>query len=467
MLRLKIPISKMVLSRVLPSGLLYLAFLAYRPVQDDYSTLFLIQKYGYFGFLEYMWNNHGGNLTPLVINGAVLYPAKSNPNFISLHFFALLTLILIFIASICLIKMLELKSVVFRSLDVGAIYGALVIIGMGGFFTPGLVGAFAFSSASLVHLWPICLLIIGLFLSRSPRKVLLLPLFFSAFIAGNSNIAESLCGITVCLYFIIFSGKDRSFSSLFIRNRLFVLLSGLGIGSLVIVLSPGFWIRAASQNDVGMPDDVFSLLLRLSKATAYIFGDVLTHPINFTFFFLGVAFFQFFIRVFLIQVGLIFMSVLFFSLTGSLIIGAALGYPAWHQTLGTLLLAPIFFLFLGARLGGKAGIFFGPLIGRNIAIVFAVISLCLFLTASIKINQRGMMWDENLVKNSCLLKLYGLEPKLGPEIKGLVFGFGVEDIATWPWMQVAYRGWLEESEFYRDLDCKGDWIGDSQGTLSQ
>jgi hypothetical protein len=85
---------------------------------------------------------------------------------------------------------------------------------------------------------------------------------------------------------------------------------------------------------------------------------------------------------------------------------------------------------------------------------FAVASLIttavLVRAGAMGIN-RSLVWNNNLEKNVCALKVDPKAVLLGAEIQYPPFYLGVEDVNTWEWMRDKYVGWV--NAIPHDLKC--------------
>ena len=133
---------------------LLLISISTKPIQDDYATLSMLSKYGFIEFLIVHWQTHGGNIWPLALHSLAVYSALNSFSFITLTLFGICTaLIIVLTVVIFANNFMILERTDRKPMVLFLIFGTL--LGFEGMFTPGIVGAFQFSSASLVHLWPV------------------------------------------------------------------------------------------------------------------------------------------------------------------------------------------------------------------------------------------------------------------------------------------------------------------------
>ena len=408
-----------------------------RPIQDDYFNLQAVQQLGVLGYLEDMWNSHGGNVVQFFIHCIMILPTTQHFVFWNFSLFFLLTQILVFFSA------RAINSWLFESPTRLTRFWVplLVVAGFEGLFVPGFLGAYGFSLASLAHLWPVMAFTYALLVLRSFKGSWMVALLLGL-IAGNSNLGESAfaCGVWLST-FIAFQfipnfeekvgiKKDRNFS-----------LLGLGVflGTCGIIAAPGFWDRASDQ--VGLPASLGEFFRRLAKSFASFTADGLTHPMMWVLFFLGVivagsgATFISSATVSRVK-ALIAGSILIWL---SLIMGSTFAYPAWHQSMGMyVLLMPLSF-----ALGYTTRVRFSK---KFLTILFVVSTLVMTLTF-IRIGvlgvERSQRWERNLVENSCRIAKNPNAKLLGAEIQYPPFGLGVDDVNTWEWMRSKYVGWVE------------------------
>ena len=238
--------------------------LKFRPVQDDYVTLDQLASGGFWGPTKDVWENLGGNISTVLLRSLLLWDSRYAPNFYGLRLFPFLTFLVIF-AGIHFFYVLCGSSLIAKQSIVVAV---VLVVGMEGLFTPGIIGILNFSAASLVHFWPICLLptIIWL-IAQKPRLKMALGYLLLIF-ASNTNITESLLYLLVFLYVYIQRDipRSRSLSAFF-----FSLLS-----LTTIIIAPGFTKRSAifSQDR-----DYLAMPLNFLRNTAIFTIDILTHPL--------------------------------------------------------------------------------------------------------------------------------------------------------------------------------------------
>lgn len=419
-----------------------------RPVQDDYSLLADISEGGFFSYLGTVWSTHGGNLTPMVLNAMALTTALGSFNFLSISIFSMITLLLVGVTTWYFIPRVRVGDLPFlfpyRFLFLGG-----AIIGFEGIFTPGLIGAYHFSSASAVHLWPIFFALIGMRLVSGASKNVVL-IFILGFLAGNSNIAETLAITMTTLLVIIF---PANFKSQFSSSRTSIFAAGLLLGAITIIASPGFWIRANENTNDGIPSTFSEFILRFVKSAAVFSIDVLTHPVIYIFAILGVVLQN---KLKVLEETMCkwnYVEALFHSLLFSLILGASFAYPAWHQSLGLLFLLPVASFFFGARLGRR---FKFPkaiiLIWFSVVLSFALILIT--LRADILVWRSGSQWAQANESNICELRLSEKPILKNPEIRYPLFGLGIEDVQSWPWIRTTYLRWLSNVPETSKIDCE-------------
>ncbi len=422
-------------------------FLSARPVQDDYSLLADVSEIGLTSYLELVWNSHGGNLTPMLLNFLAASTAISSFNFISFSLFSFFTMAFVSIISLFYVKNLSVgETSISFNLKFFLIVGT--ILGFEGLFSPGLIGAYHFTSASAVHLWPILLTFTGYFLARS-NSAHFLTLFLVGFFAGNSNIAESTAILLVLLILYCF---PRKFDASISRYKIGSFFSGVFFGTLAIVISPGFWLRATEKTDQGIPSSLTEITSRFMESI-FVFGaDVCTHPTFYIFFASGVLFAKSTLSFTAKNFKWNFIEVFFWCLFGSLVIGATIAYPAWHQSLGLLFLLPAFSFFSGVRLArfipGKR---FKWL---HLFQVFMILVLTItVMRANFLVYDSNREWHRSNSENICALRIDDSAIAFNPEIKYPPLGLGIEGSQSWPWIRTAYVRWLSNLPSANEVIC--------------
>ena len=422
-----------------------------RPTQDDYAILGQVAEYGIWGMLLDSWKNHGGNLFPMFINALSLMPSQKGFEFYGLTILAITTLVLLLFAfqSIFIVFFPSLTFEMGKWKVLGS--SAFFILGFESLFTPQLAEILSFSSAVLVHLWPICFFLIGIRIAKKQSLGLSIFLFFLGILMGNGNISESIFISTTLIILIFHTSVGYKFldwkSQLQVRSLLSLLI-GSAIGLALIISAPGFWVRATDQTVNGIPDSFISITERFFKSLVIFSADFLSHPIFYLCILLGIIFLRqakyklalrSSFRIILIMQGLLFSV---------LVSGATFAYPAWHQSIGLYLFAP----FIGLTLSG--------FIDRKRKAIWDVATFLVFLLV-IGINargvellsNRGIHWDLNRHANYCAALSSPTGEFLGAEIRYQPFALGIEDLSRWDWMADSFRDWVQSDDFISDSTC--------------
>ena len=417
-----------------------------RPIQDDYFNLQSVQQLGVFGYLQDAWLSHGGNMIQFLIHCIVILPTTQSFVFWNLGLFFLLTQLLCFWSIRIVLNWLlpnSSKSLLFW-------IPILSLAGFEGLFVPGFLGTFGFSLATLAHLWPVMALIIGLLALRLFPGSWLVA-FLLGLVAGNSNLGESAFAIGA-LFFLLFAKvtATNSFNNFGIKiNRNFYsLFVGTFIGTMGIVVAPGFWNRASDQ--VGLPTSLSDFFFRFANSFASFTADALTHPMIWVFFFLGVVnasriipelstTFTLRFRIIAIGSGLIWMA---------LVLGSTFAYPSWHQSMGMyILLFPTSFA-AGLSVNNQHV----KKVAAGLLVLFSLVMLLAFVRIGVLGVSRSQAWDQNLIENICTLKVNSAAELQGAEIRYPPFDLGVEDVNTWKWMRDKYVGWV--GAIPNNIDCE-------------
>ena len=423
-------------------------FLSARPIQDDYALLAEISDNGMFQYLKDVWTTHGGNLTPMLLNSAAIASALNSFNFLTLSLFSTLTFISV--ALVVWVALFQIR-VNGKSLPTGMSLIACLgtLFGFEGIFSPGLIGAYQFSSASAVHLWPIIFTLLGLHLATK-FSLNILPMFILGFLAGNSNIAESFAVLVATFLLLVFPKK---FEFEYSKIKLRVFVSGVIAGAVTIIIAPGFWIRATENTTEGIPSNYKEFIARFLKSVIVFSADILTHPILYIFLISGFLFQRKFKMLTVPVSKWSYLEVLFLTLFGSLVLGATFAYPAWHQSLGLLLLLPISSFLLGVRLERKFLISALNILPK-IRLSLALMLILLVLRADYLTWNSGHQWARTNELNICVNQQNGDTELRNPEIRYPLFGLGVEDVQTWPWIHAAYIRWISNVPIPHEIDCK-------------
>ncbi len=445
---MKLTFFRFVKGTVVSAILIQSLVLAYymRPIQDDYFNLQSVQQMGVLPYLQDTWVSHGGNMIQFLIHCIVILPSTQSFTFWNLGLFFLLTQLLCFWSLRIILKWLmptPSKSLLFW-------IPLLSLAGFEGLFVPGFLGTFGFSLATLAHLWPVMAFIIGLLGLRVFRGSWILALLLGL-VAGNSNLGESAFAIGALFFLFVANLRFTDFVKrigLEINKNYLFLAIGTLLGSIGIVIAPGFWLRASDQ--VGLPSSLPEFFFRLAESFASFTADALTHPMIWVFFFLGITYaarktsdlsssFILRFRVIATGSGLIWLA---------LVLGSTFAYPSWHQSMGMyILLFPTSF---------AAGLTVRSQHLRKAAASLLVFSSLIMVLAFIRIGVLGVSrsqdWDQNLTKNFCALQSNPAAPLQGAEIRYPPFDLGVEDVNTWKWMRDKYAGWVQTTP--NSIECE-------------
>jgi len=441
------------------TGIFLTAFVVYfqftlrgiRPTQDDYAVLGQVADYGFWGMLLDSWKNHGGNIFPMFINALSLMPSQKGFEFYGLTILSITTLVLLLFA------FQSIFIVFFPSLTFGMgkwkvlCCSAFFILGFESFFTPQLAEILSFSSAALVHLWPICFFLIGVRIAKKQSAGLSIFLLLLGILMGNCNISESIfisITLTILLLHSFIGYKFLDWKSQLQVRSLLSLLIGSAIGLALIISAPGFWVRATNQNANGIPESFTNISERFFKSLIIFSADFLSHPIFYLCFLLGIFFSRYVkydlalkssFRIILIMQGLLFSI---------LVAGATCAYPAWHQSIGLYLFAPFTGLTLSVFIDEKRK-----------AILDVATFLVFLLIVGINargvelLSNRGIQWDLNKYANYCAAFSSPNGKFQGAEIRYQPFNLGIEDLSRWDWMANSFRDWVQSDDFISDSTC--------------
>lgn len=416
-----------------------------RPIQDDYFNLESVQQMGVTGYLEDTWNLHGGNMVQFLIHCIVILPTTQNFVYWNLGLFFIVTELLVFYSVRSILSWLFAS----RSIHNRFWIPLLSVVGFEGIFVPGLLGAYGFSLATLAHLWPVMAFTLGLIGLKRFRGSWSLT-FLLGLIAGNSNLGESAFAFGAWVLIYVAFHKIERFedrSGIQKNSNFYLLGAGAFIGTIGIAGAPGFWNRASDQ--VGLPTSNLDFTKRFGKSFASFSADALSHPMLWVLLLLGsvLATKTPFIKEILDGFRLRILIVGTFLIWAALIMGSTFAYPAWHQSMGMyVLLLPLAF---GLGVANKYRVPWKALLS-GFAVASLITTAVLVRAGAMGIN-RSLVWDNNLQKNVCALKVDPEAALLGAEIQYPPFNLGVEDVNTWDWMRDKYVGWV--NAIPHDLKC--------------
>jgi len=430
-----------------------------RPVQDDYGYLNLGSNSGFGSYLSNFWLQWGGNLAPSIIRIPFYSPSISGESWIGFGFYSLLTGALILVTSVWITTWLTGRSLgEYNSFDLSI--GILTCIGFEGLFSPGVLSAFVYGSASSTHLLPICLLIVGLGLCTIELKNSLLRVFIIfviftiSLVSGNSNASEGLAGVLVSYSLLITYIYKRSiYAKLGFQEigRVVSLSLGISIGFFVIVLSPGFRNRANLGS--GLPDGIQEFAVRFRSSFVSFSAEVVTHPVWILVLLVTTLFLRKNMLLIVWERSLALILVTF-SVYCSLILGATFAYAAWHQSVGLLfLLTPAGVALARITITDLTVLSWRRMIEKYLVISLALLTLALVSRVTVLEFHQATKWDANLIKNYCLLKQDDHAMLLGSEVRYPPIGLGIEDVNTWAWMRDDYSKWVLSPRFTKKIPC--------------
>jgi hypothetical protein len=430
-----------------------------RPVQDDYGYLNVGSNSGFGAYLSNFWLQWGGNLSPSIIRIPFYLPSISGESWIGLGVYSFLTGALVLLTSIWLTTWLTGRSIgQYNSIDLAI--GILTGFGFEGLFSPGVISAFVYGSASSTHLLPICFLLIGLGLctiqlKNTVSKVLVAPIILIfGLVSGNSNVAEGLSGILVCLALVIlFITKNSTFAKLGFLDiwRITVLFIGISIGLLAIVLSPG--LRNRANLGSGLPNGIQEFALRFRSSFFSFSGEVVTHPVWILVLVIATILLK---KNALLIIGERAQALILFTffVYSSLILGATFAYAAWHQSVGLLfLLTPTGVALAGLLVKVLPAFNLKIVLEKSLISTLSLLILMLIIRVTVMEFQHAVKWDANLLTNYCLLIENDHSLLLGSEVRYPPISLGIEDVNTWPWMRDDYSKWILSPGFSKKIDC--------------
>ena len=427
-----------------------------RFLQDDYIVLGFLSDSTWIGWLNEVWQGQGGNLWPYGFHALLL---TSSVHTVNTSLVAIWTLFVVTVVTLC--NLIIFKWVLGDDIKMLGKFKITTIfsisyLGFEGLFTPGLISAYSYHLASFAHLWPITLLIFALYQINTGSRNVYLAFVLGIFI-GNSNIAESFAAIICFTIIFMFRKKDLFVIKEFYtksKHFYFAVFSGTILGITVIIISPGFWNRA--ENSIGLPSSADEFVRRFFRAFSSFSADLLTHPMFWLSFLIGVLIRKPFkscndrtnlINKFklLSSIGLI--------LFGSLTIGSTFAYVSWHQSTGLYqIFIPFSFL-----LGYYSKLLFNLNYSKSMKkiILFIVITSLLLLSfrATLAFEKRETDWDNAFKTNVCLIKNDPKSTLIGAEMLYPGFNLGIEDVSSWEWMRAGYVKWVSKPKFNSKIKC--------------
>ena len=269
----------------------------------------------------------------------------------------------------------------------------------------------------------------------------------SGVLIGNFNITESIFLIFFSLYNLIANPLRLNL------QKLKPVLFGLIIGTIPMFLAPGFNERVLRVSD-SLDTNNKPIYLDFFVNLFYFLSDYLSHPFVYLFLLLGIVHKATFLTARFERLLIFFASSQLILLV-CLSAGSSFAYPAWHQSIGLYIVAPLLSFSFGSFISRK-------IVLRNYAQYFIkiVTSLLLFLGIGflfysiILFLDRASDFDNSFARNYCLVKAndgpFMLEAS---EISYSIFGFGFQDINDQVWMEEAYKTWIRNSDFSNLVKC--------------
>jgi len=427
-----------------------------RPLQDDYFLLGALADDSWFNIIKSTWEWQGGNLWPYGAQAMLIYNSIYSNNFIIIALWTLVTLSITTCANYVILKWALGKNFDLLGRFKLITIASLSYLGFEGLFSPGLIAAYSFHQTSFTHLYPISLLFISLYLIHIGFNKSLIGVFLGILI-GNANASESLAAITTLLLLYLISGTEllKSIYTFPKKNRFFYgLIFGGIIGLLLIFLAPGFWNRA--HNSVGLPNTPIELFNRFLRAISSFSADLLTHPMIWLSFLIGIVFSS------LIEnnteekllkdkiKGLLLIAIILFL---SNTFGSTFGYVAWWQSVGFYqIFIPISFI-IGINYKSILKVNLPKKINNLILILIITSITLLSVRFGISISTRSSEWDMAFAKNYCTIKNHSNSELIGADMLYPGFNLGIEDISKWQWMRDSYANWISNSKFIVNISC--------------
>ncbi len=195
-----------------------------------------------------------------------------------------------------------------------------------------------------------------------------------------------------------------------------------------------------------------SFIIDLLRSLLYFSADVLSHPMVYVFFLVGIIYAPKVKETFSSQNFLPYLEVLTISLFMFLVLGASFAYPSWHQSLGLLFLLPYFFLRLGSwfALGIKR-------VSIRTTSILLLLMLGIILVSLIRplvlTLNRSTEWENSNNTNVCLIKEGKLNALVNPELRYPPLNLGVEEVQSWEWILNAYQYWIENNAASNNIKC--------------
>jgi len=332
-------------------------------------------------------------------------------------------------------------------------------LGFEGLFTPGLIAAFSFHQAAFSHLWPITLLVIALNFFINNKKSIVIAFGLGIFI-GNANISESFAAVVFLLFIIFLRKRNHLIEKTFIEKDIkfyYGLLYGTLTGFFTILAAPGFWNRA--QNSVGFPKNIPELLFRFLKSLGSFSADLITHPMVWLAFLIGVLFAieekhgqDKTIVISKIKLMVCLGLILF----GSLTIGSTFAYVSWHQSTGLYqIFIPLTFM-LGIYSRSITKVDF-RILRKSFVVFLIIVSLTLMsVRAGLSFKARASDWDSAFKVNYCLIKNDPKAKLIGADMLYPGFNLGIEDVSDWEWMRNGYANWVSNPNFKSNIKCSSN-----------
>jgi len=402
--------------------LIVYAFFA-RPVQDDYVTLEQLSQGNVLTPSSELVQHWGGNVVSVLIRSTLMFPSQFRNHFVGLSLFVFLTFALLMIAVYCFVKLVYGISL---SLFNTLLAASILSLALEGIFSPTSLGIYAFSAASIVHFWPLCIFTIATYQIIQKSLYLGGILFF---IGANCNLTEGF--LAVCILIVLkFMGK--------IGVRQFLIsISFSTLGLLAIILVPGF----TERSDLFTAELSFvSIFLGVLKSIVIIAVDLLSHPGGYFTLLLGLfasAKFKMKNNISASKFTWVVFTLYFLGTT----LGASIAYLAWHQTLGLLLLWYGLTFQIGVSLERYVERM-GWLVTRNFLFALIAALIILNLRPLILIAERAHLWDTNYTQMFC--------SELGQDFESaeIIYGpfnLGIEDVDKWEWMQKSFSHWVGQN----------------------
>lgn len=247
------------------------------PTGDDFWAVWSVNKYGVWGHVKYLYQTINGRVGSNLLMGVIVKMGWLNFAVKVMPLFLFMTTFYLINASLKKAKVLTQFQAVQLSL-----WGAVGIL----FFLPGVYESIFWLSSAINYLFPTLFFAsLAVFFSRKDAPVSMIKgcIFFTIviFFSTFNELVSGMAFIAILLYNFIFAVYKRS---VFNKN-IILLLAGIALGLMILILSPGNWMKLSGINKVSQGLHSDDIWMGWAQACWHLLKSVVLNPFFWAFFY--------------------------------------------------------------------------------------------------------------------------------------------------------------------------------------